>query len=82
MAGGAALATTGVGIGVGIAAASTFEIYLAVAAASSIGGPILIACATGILTIGLGIFGGWRLFKKGKKMMKGPSIKEKLNGII
>jgi hypothetical protein len=58
MARGFAIATTGGTVGLGLAMASTLEIYIAVVTASSIGGPILIACATGVLTIGLGIYGG------------------------
>jgi hypothetical protein len=45
-------------------------------------GGIALAFGTGILTIGLGIYAGYSLFKKGKEMTKEPEVREKLNSIM
>ncbi|RIA80003.1 hypothetical protein C1645_839467 [Glomus cerebriforme] len=71
------------GTGVGIAGATiTFNISQAVMliGAGIVGAPVILAA--GLVTLGLGIFFGQTLWKKGAKIIKEPAIRENLNKIM
>jgi patatin-like phospholipase/acyl hydrolase len=80
----------GLGLGIGgliggggLAVAAGGEILQAagIVAGLALGGPV-VAIIGGLSAIGLGLFGARALFKKGNRLLKEPSIREKLNEII
>jgi hypothetical protein len=80
---GAGVTVGGLGGGAVIAATSGMQIYSALTTAAVIaGGSVVLACGTGIMTIGLGVYAGYKLFNKGIEMTKEPEIREKLNKIL
>ena len=75
MAGGAITGGTLIGV-------STVKLITALTTASIIGGPIIIAVATGLATLGLGLWAGYSIFKEGQKLTEEPEIREVLNNIM
>jgi hypothetical protein len=80
---GAGVTVGGLGGGAVIAATSGIQIYSALTTATIIaGGSVIFACGTGIMTIGLGVYAGYKLFNKGMEMTKEPETRENLVIII
>ncbi|RGB22822.1 hypothetical protein C1646_775466 [Rhizophagus diaphanus] len=69
-------------VGTSVTVAACFNIYEAVAiiGVTSIGGPF--ALIGGLLALGLGIWAGVNLWKRGNKLLEEPKIREKLNEIM
>ncbi|MHB9147460.1 MAG: patatin-like phospholipase family protein [Candidatus Amoebophilus sp.] len=81
---GVAVGTAGVGLGGLVVAGTGLEILQGVgliAGATLLGGPI-VAIIAGVGTIGLGIWGGYNLIRKGNTILKEPKIRETLNAIM
>ncbi|RIA80001.1 hypothetical protein C1645_810615 [Glomus cerebriforme] len=80
----AGVATMGYGIGVGGAIITTvgYNIYTGVAIGVATISASAFFIVTGIAALGLGIFCGYPIWKKGVLLMKEPKIREKLNEIM
>jgi patatin-like phospholipase/acyl hydrolase len=79
---GGAVGVGGVGIGGTVAAFGCYDIYSAIIVIGTVSGASAVALAGGVLTLGLGIWAGVNLYKKGTRLFEEPKIRDTLNGIM
>ncbi|CAG8622339.1 15297_t:CDS:1 [Funneliformis mosseae] len=78
---GGLITTTGVGVGLSVTAAAGVKVSTAILlGVSTVGGPI--GLVIGIITFGLGIWAGSKLWKSGNNLSNVPTILENINNIM